>query len=139
MIIVIKKFIIAMKIYHIYHSVIWGLLPKLTNFTFLQRAQFGHFVIFPVRWGWKSRLKTISSQLRVILRAQLGNKLAIAHRFNDRTQYYIICHRQVDTLCLTSIDHLKERTSNISTKYPWNSGTDFKKQLKHFRPFQALC
>ena len=44
----------------------------------------------------------------------------------------------MDKQCLISTDHLKEPISNISVKHPWNSETDFEKQLKHFRPFQAL-
>ena len=34
-------------IYHIYHLLILDLLTKLTNFAFLQIANFGHFDTFP--------------------------------------------------------------------------------------------
>ena len=37
-------------IYHIYHLLILGLLTKLTNFAFLQIANFGHFDTFPDGW-----------------------------------------------------------------------------------------
>ena len=38
------------KSYQIYHLVIRGLLTKLTNFAFLQIANFGHFDIFMDGW-----------------------------------------------------------------------------------------
>ena len=43
-----------LMIYHIYHLLILGLLTKLTNFAFLQIANFGHFDTFPVGCvvGW---------------------------------------------------------------------------------------
>ena len=71
--IAVIKFIILM-IYHIYHLVIWGLLTKLTNFAFLQIVNFGYFDICPDGWlGWKSRSETISAQLKLDFRAELGN------------------------------------------------------------------
>ena len=63
-----------LMIYHIYHLVIWGLLTKLTNFAFLQIVNFGYFDICPDGWlGWKSRSETISAQLKLDFRAELGN------------------------------------------------------------------
>ena len=69
-------------IYHIKHLVIGGRLTKLTNFDFLQIANFGHFDTFPdegigglVRL--KSRLKTISVQLKLKLRAELGKMVCL--------------------------------------------------------------
>ena len=46
--------LITLMIYHIYHMLILGLLTKLTNFAFLQIANFGHFDTFPDGWvgGW---------------------------------------------------------------------------------------
>ena len=48
-----------LMIYHIYHLLILGLLTKLTNFAFLQIANFGHFDTFPDGWvgGWLGGVK----------------------------------------------------------------------------------
>ena len=61
--------------------VIWGLLANLINFSFLCLVVFGRFDTFLDGWwvggwvgGWgKSRLKTISAQLKL----KLGLSLAI--------------------------------------------------------------
>ena len=62
--------------------VIWGLLTNLINFTFLCLVVFCCSILswmvggWVVRWG-KSRLKTISAQLKL----KLGLSLAIVYRW----------------------------------------------------------
>ena len=46
-----------LMIYHIYHLLILGLLTKLTNFAFLQIANFGHFDTFPDGWVGAVKIK----------------------------------------------------------------------------------
>ena len=61
-----------LMIYHIYHLLILGLLTKLTNFAFLQIADFGHFDTFPDGWvgGWvnnKYQLSLVGAQVELCL------------------------------------------------------------------------
>ena len=61
-------------IYHIYHLLILGLLTKLTNFAFLQIANFGHFDTFPDGWvyGVKIKIKDHLSPAKAEIRTELG-------------------------------------------------------------------
>ena len=64
---------------------IWDLLIKLINFAVLGLTSFDHFDTFPGGWGGcgKSRLRTISAQLKLELRAELG-------KINKKNKIFII-------------------------------------------------
>ena len=142
---------VTMMIYHIYHMVIWGLLTKLTNFAFLQIANFGHFDTCWDGWlggwvGWKSRLKTISAQLKLKLRAELGNRLSCKQTkpFNKshlkRISFFnIILHTSTIYSCCyveSSARKMSEGKSWVASVEKWPS---MREELSNVKTWQEKC